>query len=63
MFYALIMVTVLSDYSVDAQQIGVYPDMGICFDQRDGVLVDGEHYTGYFPVGVQAVCIPVREVE
>lgn len=62
MLYALIMVTVLSDHSVDARQIDVYPDMVTCFDHRDDVLVEGKHYTGYFPVGIQAVCIPVEPV-
>jgi len=63
MLYALIMVTVLSDLSVDARQIDVYRDMSTCFDARDDVLVNGEHYTGYFPVGVQAICIPIKEAE
>ena len=62
MLYALILITVLNDMSIDAEQIGVYKDMTECFDNRDDVLVRGKHYTGYFPVGVQAVCIPVEPV-
>jgi len=55
--YVLIMITLLSVTEVNSEIHGEYDNMMSCFDARDNILVEEEHWNGLFPDGRQAVCI------
>jgi len=59
--YTLVLITLLTTANADTHVSGTFNSMSECFDARDQLLVDGEHYNGMFPIGSQAVCIRVEK--
>lgn len=51
-------------YAVNAYGPGhSFPDMYECFDARDQLSVDVGGMNGYFPKGMQAVCVAVEQTQ
>ena len=57
--WVLILIT-LSEGIASAEAHSYYRNMSDCFEGREQLLVDGEHYDGYFPSGHQAICLEVE---
>lgn len=59
--FTLVLVAVLANGDVLAENKGVYPDMGSCFEARENILVESRAWTGYLKGGKNAICIITEE--
>lgn len=59
--YALVLVLIVTSpdgvYGAEHVFKGLFKDMATCFEHREQLLIEGEHYEGHFPIRSQAVCI------
>ena len=63
--WVLILVLLSSTGHTEAALIGQGVTMADCFQKREELLINVDRYDGYFPAGMQAVCIklPIKGEE